>query len=120
MQRIIAVSGAGSGIGQAIAHMLAAQGAAICLIGRRRAALEQTRVTLHQPDLHHLVVADIRDAAALRTGLAALEREMALVPLGKMSRPAEIADFVQFLVRGKQTSITGQTFDINNGAIMPS
>jgi NAD(P)-dependent dehydrogenase (short-subunit alcohol dehydrogenase family) len=43
---------------------------------------------------------------------------MQSVPLGKMSEPAEIAELAAYLLN--QTSITGQTFDINNGAIMNS
>jgi NAD(P)-dependent dehydrogenase (short-subunit alcohol dehydrogenase family) len=44
---------------------------------------------------------------------------MARVPLGKMSRPEEIAAFVHFLMSGAQNSITGQALDINGGAVMP-
>ena len=47
------------------------------------------------------------------------EEQMAMVPLGKMSRPEEIADLVEFLISPQQVSITGQTFDVNNGALMP-
>jgi NAD(P)-dependent dehydrogenase (short-subunit alcohol dehydrogenase family) len=46
--------------------------------------------------------------------------QMAQVLLGKMSEPEEIANLVRFLLSEEQTSITGQTFDINNGALMPS
>ena len=45
--------------------------------------------------------------------------QMAMVPLGKMSSPAEIAELVAYLISDIQTSITGQTLDINNGALMP-
>jgi len=41
------------------------------------------------------------------------------VPLGKMSKPKDIAALVSFLIREGQTSITGQTLDINDGALMP-
>lgn len=44
--------------------------------------------------------------------------EMEKVPLRKMSAPAEIGAFVEFLVSENQTSITGQTLDINGGAVM--
>ncbi len=49
----------------------------------------------------------------------AYEQAMAQVPLGKMSEPNEIAQFISFLISDAQTSFTGQTFDINNGALMP-
>jgi NAD(P)-dependent dehydrogenase (short-subunit alcohol dehydrogenase family) len=44
---------------------------------------------------------------------------MAEVPLRKMSEPEEIAQWVSFLISDAQTSLTGQTLDINNGAMMP-
>jgi ketoreductase len=51
-----------------------------------------------------------------------LSEEMAIqqsiVPLGRFSQPDEIANFVDFLFSEKQTSITGQALDINNGSFM--
>jgi meso-butanediol dehydrogenase / (S,S)-butanediol dehydrogenase / diacetyl reductase len=44
---------------------------------------------------------------------------MSQVPLGKMSEPEEVAQLVSFLISDAQTSFTGQTLDINNGALMP-
>lgn len=49
----------------------------------------------------------------------AYTEQMSHVPLGKMSQPEEIAALIAFLCSPEQTSITGQTLDINNGAIMP-
>ncbi len=49
----------------------------------------------------------------------AYKQAMAQVPLEKMSEPEEIAQLVSFLISDAQTSITGQTLDINNGAMMP-
>ncbi len=46
------------------------------------------------------------------------QEQMSHVLLGKMSEPEEIAELIVYLV--SQTSITGQTLDINNGAIMPA
>ena len=46
------------------------------------------------------------------------EQAMNDVPLSKMSQPDEIAQFIVFLISNAQTSITGQTLDINNGALM--
>jgi NAD(P)-dependent dehydrogenase (short-subunit alcohol dehydrogenase family) len=48
----------------------------------------------------------------------ALARQMAYVPLRKMSQPEEIGALIRFLVSGAQCSMTGQTLDINNGAYM--
>jgi NAD(P)-dependent dehydrogenase (short-subunit alcohol dehydrogenase family) len=41
------------------------------------------------------------------------------VPLGKMSEPTDIAALVSFLIQEDQASITGQTLNINDGALMP-
>ncbi|MBT3337926.1 MAG: SDR family oxidoreductase [Anaerolineae bacterium] len=49
-----------------------------------------------------------------------LQEQMSHVLLGKMSEPEEIAELIAYLISPQQTSITGQTFDINNGAIMPA
>jgi NAD(P)-dependent dehydrogenase (short-subunit alcohol dehydrogenase family) len=49
----------------------------------------------------------------------AYAQAMSEVPLGKMSEPEEIAQWVSFLISDAQTSLTGQTLDINNGAMMP-
>lgn len=46
------------------------------------------------------------------------EMAMQSVPLRKMSEPSEVADLIAYLLH--QQSITGQTYDINNGAIMNS
>lgn len=48
-----------------------------------------------------------------------LNEQMSFVPLKKMSEPEEIAALVHFLLSGRQSSMTGQTIDINNGAEMP-
>lgn len=49
----------------------------------------------------------------------AYKEAMKQVPLGKMSKPEEVAQLVAYLVSLEQTSVTGQTLDINNGALMP-
>jgi NAD(P)-dependent dehydrogenase (short-subunit alcohol dehydrogenase family) len=47
-----------------------------------------------------------------------LEIQKSLVPLNRFSEPAEIAQFVAFLISENQKSITGQALDINNGSYM--
>ena len=49
----------------------------------------------------------------------AYKEAMKPVPLGKMSQPEEVAKLVAFLISEEQSSISGQTIDINNGALMP-
>jgi len=44
--------------------------------------------------------------------------QLAMVPLGRMSTPQEIAAFVAFLFSEEQRSMTGQCIDINNGSWM--
>lgn len=252
MQKMILVSGAGSGIGRAIAQILAEAGYPILLLGRNRQTLDETLAQLETPEKHAVITADIRDATAIQAGLQAVnpalqavianagvggenhygaddrwheivetnltgtyqlvqealpyfaakeegfrqivivssilarlgvpgysaycaskagllglmrswavelaadkilvnaicpgwvktematlglqtfaetsgksyeeiyQEQMADVLLGKMSEPEEIAHLVKFLVSLNQSSITGQTIDINNGALMPA
>ncbi len=46
------------------------------------------------------------------------DQQMSYVPLGRISQPDEIAAMVEFLMSGKQNSMTGQGIDINNGSYM--
>ena len=62
------VTGGGSGIGAAIAHALAAEGARLTLVGRRREALEATAATLPGACV---APADVVDRAAIDDAFAA-------------------------------------------------
>ncbi len=252
MKKTVVVTGAGTGIGQAIAKVLAEQGYSLLLLGRSLSALESTQKTLSVPETHKIFSCDIREKDQIRqaltqsgiqslhavianagkggenqyseedpwqeildinltgsyytineclpylkkdatefkkiviissilarlgvpgysaycaskAGLLGLMRSLASeltadkilvnalcpgwvntamaqeglqgfadalniskdeaygqamsqVPLGKMSEPEEIAQLVAFLISDAQTSFTGQTLDINNGALMP-
>jgi NAD(P)-dependent dehydrogenase (short-subunit alcohol dehydrogenase family) len=44
--------------------------------------------------------------------------QMSFVPLNRISAPSEIGEMVNFLLSGKQNSMTGQGIDINNGSFM--
>lgn len=252
MKKTILISGAGSGIGQSIAKILADKEYSIILLGRNRESLETTRSLLNTSENHSIITADIRDSNEIKEGLQKLnpvldgiianaglggenhygekdrwyevidtnltgtyqlvqeslpyfsekeigsrhiiiissilarlgvpgysaycaskagllglmrswavefaplkilvnaicpgwvntdmatqglkkiaqntgksyddayQEEMGRVLLGKMSEPEEIANLVKFLISQEQSSITGQTIDINNGALMPS
>jgi NAD(P)-dependent dehydrogenase (short-subunit alcohol dehydrogenase family) len=65
------VTGAGSGIGAAIAATLAAAGASISLAGRRHVALEQVANTIGAAQAHVLDGFDVTDRAAIERGVAA-------------------------------------------------
>ena len=66
MSRIAIVTGAGSGIGRAVAQALAAKGYSLVLAGRRQAALDETAAGLDGgPGAHLAVVTDVADEAAV-------------------------------------------------------
>lgn len=62
------VTGAGSGIGRAIAHRLAGEGARVSLVGRRREALEETAAGRGG---FEVIPCDVRDASATSAAMAA-------------------------------------------------
>lgn len=72
--RAALVTGAGSGIGRALALALAAQGAEVVVAGRRRSALEETRSLSSRPSRLLVAPADVTDAGD-RARLASLVRE---------------------------------------------
>jgi len=63
------ISGAGSGIGKAIAQKFAAEGNTCLLLGRNEQALQQTLAGLKGSG-HQILVADIRDKQSLRDAAA--------------------------------------------------
>lgn len=73
------VTGAGSGIGRAIAIAFAAEGAAVSLFGRRVETLEATRGALAGDAL--AVAVDVTDEAAVRAGFAAARKRFGPVAI---------------------------------------
>lgn len=59
------ITGAGSGIGRAMAQTLSAAGHQCILLGRSQSALNETLNTL-QGDRHRVITADVRDIASLQ------------------------------------------------------
>ncbi|MDP5008598.1 MAG: SDR family oxidoreductase [Glaciimonas sp.] len=70
MQRVF-ITGASSGIGAALAEQYAAQGAALGLVARRPAELQQLLARLPHPERHSLYVLDVNDHVALHAAAAA-------------------------------------------------
>ena len=69
MQRVF-ITGASSGIGEALARQYAGQGASIGLVARRRETLETLRSSLPHPDRHKVYALDVNDHAALAAAAA--------------------------------------------------
>lgn len=63
------VTGAGGGIGRAVARRLAADGDRVLLVGRSPDTLEATRAALPGPAAHAVLPVDVRDGAALSRAL---------------------------------------------------
>ncbi|HZD67157.1 MAG TPA: SDR family oxidoreductase [Acidimicrobiales bacterium] len=64
LERVALVTGAGSGIGRAVASELGGEGFALVLVGRRRQALEETAEQVVAPGVQ-VVPTDVRDPAAV-------------------------------------------------------
>lgn len=64
MQRVF-ITGASSGIGHALAHAYAQQGAQLGLLARREDLLSELRAQLPNPGLHQIYAVDVCDHAAL-------------------------------------------------------
>ncbi|MEI2734280.1 MAG: SDR family NAD(P)-dependent oxidoreductase [Rhodoblastus sp.] len=79
--RHVLVTGAGSGIGAAIARAFAAQGARVSLAGRRRAPLEEVAATL--PAGASLVLADfdVTDAQAIAEGFGVAREKFGAIDI---------------------------------------
>lgn len=73
--RVALVTGAGSGIGRAVARALAAEGWTLALLGRREAPLRETL-----PDALHLP-ADVADAAQVDAAFATLQQRLGRLDL---------------------------------------
>ena len=74
--QVAVVTGASSGIGRAIVHGLAEQGAEVCLIGRRAEAIEETIATAPAGSAGlHSYEADLRDDGAVEAFCSQVKRD---------------------------------------------
>jgi len=90
--RHVVVTGAARGIGAAIARSLAAEGARLSLMGRRREPLQQLADTL--PGEHAVVVADVADAESVAAAFA--QARAALGPVAILVNNAGQAESAPF------------------------
>ena len=69
MPKFVLITGAGTGIGQAIALTLADQGFSLILCGRNLKNLEETKTQLKNPEHHSTYCCDIRKIGAVQSCL---------------------------------------------------
>jgi len=70
MARCIAITGAGSGLGRALARRFSADGATVILLGRTRATLDAVAAELGPPS--RAIVCDVASADSVRAAFAAI------------------------------------------------
>jgi short-subunit dehydrogenase len=68
--KVVWITGASSGIGEALAYELARQGAHLILSARREDRLAQVRANCHRSDSHRVLAFDVADADALSRATA--------------------------------------------------
>lgn len=105
MTRSILITGAGAGIGRATARLFLAEGWEVALLGRRRAALEET-AGAHNA---HILTADVGDPAEVEAAFAQLPRLDVLFNNAGISAPAAPIDEIPVdkWLEVSRTNITG-------------
>ena len=99
--KVILLTGASGGIGSALAHALAREGAHLLLQGRQPAKLERLRSELPNPERHHTIVADLGSAR---------ERE-------QLARASELAGGIDILINNAGSNVFAWLEDQNAGQI---
>lgn len=74
--RTVWITGASSGIGEALAYALSRRGAALILSARREAQLEAVRSRCDAPDRHHVVPLDLADRATLDAAADTVQQDI--------------------------------------------
>ena len=69
-QKIIWITGASSGIGEALAYAFSFRGASLILSGRRTAELERVQLSCRYPDRVKIVPLDLSDISSLENKTA--------------------------------------------------
>lgn len=90
------ITGASSGIGEALAQAFAIQGARVLLSARRQSELERVRQSLPHPERHAVVPLDLTDPDQITAAAERVQREFGgvdiLVNNGGISQRSRVAD----------------------------
>ena len=73
-KQVVWITGASSGIGEALAYELARQGACLVLSARRREQLDAVRARCRNPEAHLVLPMDMTDPAAFAPALETVLR----------------------------------------------
>jgi NAD(P)-dependent dehydrogenase (short-subunit alcohol dehydrogenase family) len=73
MTKIAMITGAGSGVGRAVAQALSQGGWQLALVGRKRETLEETAQSLNQGGAHLVAPADVGDPVAVKAVFAQIK-----------------------------------------------
>ncbi len=112
-EKVALITGAGSGVGRAVAGALAAAGFAVVLAGRRRDALDGTAALIGAGARVMVVPTDVADPAAVEALFAAIERDFGRLDLlfnnaGRGAAPADVDELpVETWLRVVGVNLTG-------------
>ena len=109
--RVAVVTGASRGLGERIAVRLAQQGAAVALLARSQAGLEETQRQIASLGAHSLIVpVDLGDASSVANAKGVIERDLG-VPSVLINAAGEFGPID--LIRNTDPSAWIQTIIIN-------
>ncbi|HEY9043072.1 MAG TPA: SDR family NAD(P)-dependent oxidoreductase, partial [Rheinheimera sp.] len=74
--KVIWITGASGGIGEALARELAADGARLVLSARRKDELQRVKASLANPQQHLLLPLDITDDAAISAAISSIQQHI--------------------------------------------
>ncbi|PTQ89223.1 SDR family oxidoreductase [Agitococcus lubricus] len=80
-RRVVWITGASSGIGEALAYEFAQQGARLVLSARRADALERVRANCQRPEQHYVLAMDMKDIDRFPDLVKAVEQAMGTIDL---------------------------------------
>jgi NAD(P)-dependent dehydrogenase (short-subunit alcohol dehydrogenase family) len=118
--KVAIITGAGGGIGQAIALRFAAQGAVVRIFDLNESAAAETvdRITNSggTASAHRCDVTLLSEVSDAFNKLFRQERKLSHAqPIGRMAEPAEVASLALFLCSEEASFVTGVDYPIDGG-----